>query len=154
MIRQRIRISGLVAVAIAAAATAPSAIAMPIVDAGGSALPASHPASIVVRANPDQQAPSRHASPPSRHASRVQPSVPAPPMVRVPLDQSASSSHATPSAATPAGGSIKHPGSSFDWAAVGIGIGALGVVGLAAVAFRSVTRRSRHPRRQRVAASS
>jgi len=129
MIRQRIRITGLVVTLAAVAAMAPCAIALPVRDAGGLATQAA--ASTVVQANPDQQSP-------SGRASRVEPNVPATPMPRVSLDPQTPSSHATPSAAAPTGG-------GFDWTALGIGIGAVCLLGLCAVAFRSAARRSGHP---------
>ena len=149
MIRQRIRITGLVVTLAAVAAMAPCAIALPVRDAGGLATQSA--ASTVVQANPDQQSPSGRATrvqpnvqanpdqqSPSGRASRVEPNVPATPMPRVSLDPQTPSSHATPSAAAPTGG-------GFDWTALGIGIGAVCLLGLCAVAFRSAARRSGHP---------
>ena len=147
MIRRRIRIMRFLAVALTAGAgVAPAAMAMPQHGAIGLVQRPSDSASVAVRVNPDQQAPTTEAGP----VARV---IPATPMARVPLDQSSPSSHATPSAATPTGSSPKEPGSSFDWTALGIGIGVLGVLLLIGVLL-SVTRRSRNPRRERAAATS
>ena len=159
MIRQRIRIMRFVAVALTAGAgVAPAAMAMPQHGASGLVHrpPATEAGSVarVIPATPmarvplDQSAPSSHA--PATEAGSVARVIPATPMARVPLDQSAPSSHATPGAAMPTG---KEPGSSFDWTALGIGIGVLGALVLIGV-LRSVTRRSRDPRRERAAATS
>lgn len=148
MIRQRIRTRGVVAVVLAVAAgVAPSATAMPLGgDGRGLAFPAYHPATAVIRPNPDQQAP-------DSSARRVAPYTPAYYLtVRSNPDQQVPATHATPSTAAPSVVSTKEPGtatgSSFDWAALVIGIGAGGLLGLTIGAFTSATGRTRLRRQQ------
>jgi hypothetical protein len=172
MIRQRIRITGLVTVALAAATAAPSAMAMPD---GRTTLPdvaTNGPASLAVRSNPDRQGQATRATPVARHVPvavavptyyvRAEKAVQSPdqqvPSGYVRAEKAVQSpDQQVPSGARPTGGSIKQPGtptgSGFDWAALGIGIGALALLGLSIGVFRSASRRTRHPR-QRVAASS
>jgi len=131
MIRQRSRIMSLVAVALGVAAVAAqSATAMPFGgDGRGLAFPAHHlayhPATTVVRPNPDQQVPAAHA---------------------------------TPTTAAPATASTEKPasstGSSFDWAALLIGLGAGGLIGLVIGGYGSGGGRPRPLRRERVPETS
>jgi hypothetical protein len=177
MIRQRVRITGVAAAALAVAAVvAPSATAMPFGGEGrGLAFPADHPASISVRPNPDQQVavtmavrgydpattavrPNPDQQVPAAHARRAAPHIPPVVAVRPNPDQQVPAAHPTPSAATPAFASTRAPGtstgSSFDWAALLIGIGAGGLLGLTIGALGADTGRSRLLHRQRPAASS
>src|SRR5438067_3525312 len=67
MIRRRIRITGLVTVALAAATAAPSAMAMPNGRTTAPDVATNGPASLAVRSNPDQQVEATRATPVAQH---------------------------------------------------------------------------------------